>query len=245
MSDSIHDPVRSSEEATAEIANNVACPCCGQAAAQFLPFGQPPRPGARCPHCGCLERHRMMWHYLQEHTEFFQSFLRVLHFAPEPFFRQAFQELPNLDYLSADLSMRSAAIRMDITAIPLDDACMDVVLCSHVLEHIEDDRLAMREIFRVLKPGGWAILLVPIDHRRRETFEDRRVVTPEDRLKVFGQRDHVRIYGQDYADRLAEAGFNVQAIDYVAKLGTTAAEHFGLNKNELIHRCDKARSGLA
>ena len=225
---------------TASSKNQVICPCCGLPAPEFLPFGQPPRPGARCPNCLCLERHRLIWLYLQNCTTFFQDRLRVLHFAPEPFFLKTFEGLANLDYISADLNLLTAALKIDITAIPFNDNRIDAVLCSHVLEHIVDDRKAMREIFRVLKPGGWAILLVPIDMRRAETFEDASVVTPEDRLRLFGQRDHVRIYGRDYTDRLTEAGFKVRVIDYVAELGPDATRQFGLKKNELIHWCEKS-----
>src|SRR5687768_49781 len=114
--------------------NQLICPCCGVPATEFLPFGRPPRSGARCPNCRCLERHRLVWLYLQNRTTFFNGRLRVLHFAPEPFFLTTFQALTNLDYISADLNRKTAAIRIDITAIPFDDNCFDVVLCSHVLE---------------------------------------------------------------------------------------------------------------
>ena len=158
----------------------------------------------------------------------FTDHLRVLHFAPEHIFDRAFKSLDNLDYMTADLDPNRAMIEMDITNITYEDNSFDVILCSHVLEHVMDDKKAMSELFRVLSPGGWAILQAPV--LREKTYEDPAIVTPEERERLFGQRDHVRIYGLDYRDRLESAGFNVKVDGYVRKLGSAKIRRYGLSK---------------
>lgn len=186
------------------------CSVCGGHFRVFLPAGLTRRSHARCPRCGSVERHRLIWMYLQERTDFYSSKLRVLHFAPEYCFQRVFKSLSNLDYISADLYDSSAMIKIDITDIKFRDNTFDCILCSHVLEHILDDNKAIRELYRVLKPNGWAIIQVPI--MREKTFEDPTIQTTKDRLKYFGQEDHVRVYGLDYKDRLENTGFKVRLI---------------------------------
>lgn len=149
--------------------------------------------------------------------------------------------MPNLDYISADLNRSSAMVQMDVCDIPYEDNHFDVILCSHVLEHIADDQRAMGELFRVLKPGGWAILQSPVDSGRARTFEDPNIVTPEDRERVFGHSDHVRIYGHDYKDRLDQAGFTVQLDEYGRDLGAEAIRRYSLRKDAEIYLCTKPR----
>jgi SAM-dependent methyltransferase len=220
---------------------SVTCPCCGGTFPAFQPHGRIPRPGARCPSCGALERHRLIFLYLLSRTRFFRDDLRVLHFAPEGCFHRWFRRLPNLEYTSADLMSPHAMERIDITDIPYPDDTFDTVLCSHVLEHVPDDRAAMAEVRRVLRPGGFAILHVPIDRSREQTFEDDRIVSPEDREKAFGQHDHVRLYGRDFAERLEAAGFHVEVEAFGQDLRQEDVRRFGLRRNELIHRCTKPR----
>jgi len=189
---------------------------------KFQPYGAEgvvKRPNARCPSCGSLERQRLIALYLERRTSFFTDPLKVLHFAPEPAFHEKFKSLSNLDYISADLISSRAMVKVDITDIPYEEHSFDVILCSHVLEHVQDDRKAMQELYRVLKPGGWALLQIPIQSSREKTYEDPSIVTPEERLKHFGQKDHVRIYGEDYKDRLASAGFTVKVDSPVKELG--------------------------
>ena len=183
------------------------CPCCGWHLQKLIPYGLVLRQNALCPRCGSLERHRLLWLYFRDRTNLFTDRLRLLHFAPERIFETVFKSLDNLDYITADLYSDSAMVKMDITDITYEDDSFDAIICSHVLEHIMDDRKAMREMLRVLKPGGWAIIMVPIS--RDVTFEDPSIVTPEDRERFFGQWDHVRFYGQDIKDRLESAGFDV------------------------------------
>ena len=220
--------------------NEVACPCCGGNFSKFLPYGfNNPQEDSQCPRCGCVERHRILWLYLQNKTNFFKDKLKVLHFAPEHWFQKSFKSLPNLDYITTDLFDRLAMVKMDITNITYEDNQFDVILCNHVLEHIPDEHKAMKELLRILKPNGWAILQVPLDLRLEKTFEDSNIVSREDREKFFGQYDHVRLYGLDYKDKLEEAGFKVKVEDYVQELGTEKTKRYKLEETTNKHMCNK------
>ena len=182
-----------------------------------------------------------MWLYLKHKPNLFSDNLRLLHFAPEYILQKNFASFPNLDYVSADLDSPLAMVKADIMNIPYKDDSFDVILCSHVLEHVADDQKAMRELFRVLMPGGWAILQSPVDRQRNETFEDPNVTSPQDRLRFFGQSDHVRVYGRDYKDRLEKAGFSVKVDGYVRSLGADEINVHGLREDEVIYLCTKPR----
>jgi ubiquinone/menaquinone biosynthesis C-methylase UbiE len=164
----------------------------------------------------------------------------VLHFAPERIFEAWLGSQPNLDYVSTDLERARAMVKADITDLPFPDDSFDVILCSHVLEHVMDDRKAMRELYRVLRSGGWALVLVPIDFTRAETFEDPSVFAPADRERLFGQADHVRIYGRDFMARLEEAGFTVRVEDFMRELGESETRRYGLRPRKPdLHLCLK------
>jgi SAM-dependent methyltransferase len=206
------------------------CPVCSKSFRRFKEYGVVPRKDAQCPNCESLERHRFLWRYLSQKTDFFDgSPKKMLHVAPEACFKTHFLQLLGSRYMTADLANHQVMVRMDVTDIPCHDEAFDVIYCSHVLEHVLDDRKAMREFFRVSKKDGWAILLVPITSEK--TFEDPSAMSPAERLKVFGQQDHVRSYGPDYIDRLRDAGFMVQTIkvndlvshDEAVRMGLTAA----------------------
>jgi SAM-dependent methyltransferase len=185
------------------------CPVCGRSSRRFRSFGVVPREDAQCAHCGALERHRLLWLYVSMRTDLFDGRpKKVLHVAPEPCFEPRFRQRLGSGYVTADLFDATAMVRMDITDIHYPDQHFDVIYCSHVLEHVQDDRRAMREFHRVLRNSGWAILLVPITAGK--TLEDPSITEPEERLRVFGQEDHVRRYGPDYAGRLRDAGFRVE-----------------------------------
>jgi len=224
------------------LGNQFTCPCCGGSFREFLPTGVITRQNAQCPRCFSLERHRLIWLYLKNKTNFFTDHLKVLHFAPENCFQNKFKAMPNLDYISTDLESPTAMVKMDITNISYEDNSFDVILCNHVLEHIPDDKKAMKELLRVLKPGGWAILLVPLDLSREKTFEDPSIVSPEERERFFGQRDHVRWYGQDYQHRLEQAGFTVTVDDYAKELGSELSKKYSLMEQEDIYFCTKSLS---
>lgn len=216
------------------------CPCCGGHFRKFLPCGVNPRPNAKCPKCGSLERHRLVWLYLKEKTNLFNENLKMLHIAPEILFAKRFSHTPNIDYISADLSSPLAMVKMDITNIEYEENYFDVILCNHVLEHVIDEQKAMKELLRVLKPNGWAILQVPLDSKRDKTFEDPTIVLPEDRERLFGQDDHVRVYGRDYKNRLEKAGFTVKVDSYVRELGSDMVSRYRLPDEE-IYFCTKQK----
>jgi predicted SAM-dependent methyltransferase len=188
------------------------CPLCEHHMRRFRPFGvDERRDEAMCVHCGSLERHRLVWLFLERRTDLF-TFppKRLLHIAPEPCERRI-KERAGDGYVSADLSDPDVDVRFDLTNIPYPDASFDVVYCSHVLEHVPDDRRALREFRRILAPGGYAVLLVPIT--AANTVEDPTITDPRERLRAFGQKDHVRRYGwRDFVKRLKEAGFAVRVV---------------------------------
>lgn len=195
------------------------CPVCDTHSREFLSYGG--RPRAACPQCGALERHRGLWLYLTRHTDLLDgTHKRVLHVAPEQAFVRHLRRAIGAGYITADLSNPKAMLPLDICENPFKNDFFDVVLCNHVLEHVPDDRLAMREFLRVLKPGGWACFLVPIK-KGQKTLEDPTVTDPEERARLFGQWDHLRFYGEDFADRLSEQGFVVE----VVRLGELFSEH--------------------
>jgi len=187
------------------------CDICGAESRKFLPFGMPRREDARCWRCHSLERHRFIWYFI---THQLVSDLgpdtQLLHIAPEPCLISRLRDMLGSGYLTADLHVGDVDVVMDITDIQYDDTYFDWIYCSHVLEHVDDDHRALSEFFRVLKPGGRALLAVPITIDA--TYEDPTIVLPEERLKAFGQSDHVRCYGPDFADRVAAVGFHVTRI---------------------------------
>jgi len=215
------------------------CPVCGWHFRRMLPFGVSPRPDAQCPRCGSLERHRLIWLYLKQCPELFPCSIRLLHVAPEPVFCRILRGLPNIDYVSIDIASPLAMMRADLVALPLYDNCIDAILCIHVLEHIVDDRRAMRELFRVLRPGGWAILQTPLDLSLRATYEDASITTPEGRLRAYGQSDHVRCYGRDYRDRLEAAGFVVHVDCFARTLPSHKRARYRIFDHEDIWYCAK------
>jgi SAM-dependent methyltransferase len=180
------------------------CPCCG---ARFR------RGAIECPRCRSRARHRLLWLYLSGEYGIEDRSVRILHFAPERAIEQLLRPLLNATYVSTDLQSPRADVKADITGLPFEDGEFDLVLCSHVLEHIADDRAAMRELYRVLAPGGTAIVQSPVNYDQAETFEDPSVTSPEERLRLFSQPDHVRVYGPDLKDRLIESGFTVTVQD--------------------------------
>jgi hypothetical protein len=223
------------------LGDRFSCPCCGGSFKEFISVkpGLTVLPNEQCPRCDSWRRHRVLWFFLKNQTNFFCEPLKVLHFAPEYCLQKKFKKQPNLDYLSADLASPLAMTKIDITNIPYEDNTFDAILCSHVLEHIPDDRQAMKELLRVLKPGGWAILQVPIDRKREKTFEDPTVTSPEERERLFWQHDHVRLYGLDYPDRLRDVGFVVEVNNFVKNLEDETIEKYRLDKREDIYLCKK------
>jgi predicted SAM-dependent methyltransferase len=223
------------------IGNRVHCPCCNRNFGSFIRWdpNDPEDDSSVCPYCALHSRHRLLWHYLREKTGLWNKPLRVLHFAPEYPFWKALRKQNNVRYVPVDMASGLADVRLDIQDLPFRADSFDVIICSHVLEHIVNDRQAMSELYRVLKSGGWSVVLVPVDYSRETTFEDIKAVTSEERLRLFGQDDHVRIYGKDFFGRLASAGFEVETVRYADELGDELRKRYGLMKHEHIFLCRK------
>ncbi len=205
------------------------CPVCGKSSRRFLRFGGIPRDDAMCVHCNSLERHRFVWLYFKKRTNLFDGSRKMfLHIAPEACFENELRNMLGNDYITADLFSDRAMVKMDITNIRYPDKSFDAIYCSHVLEHVQDDKKAIRELYRVLKTDGWAIILVPIT--ADITFEDPAIVSPSDRRKLFGREDHVRCYGPDFVNRLEEPGFSVIVTNVHDLCNQDEVECMGLSK---------------
>ena len=221
------------------LGRGVLCPVCDHQYRKFLPYGRKARENSLCPNCLALERHRLLWIYLKQRTNLFISKQRLLHIAPEYCFIDRFEALEHLDYLTADLESPLAKVKMDVHRMPFDDNSFDGVLCNHVMEHLDDDRLAMKEILRVLKPTGWAIIQVPFFLPVPDTtLEDPSIKSKKERYQHYGQEDHVRLYGKDYPERLRACGFEVLEDDFVSSLPPDSRSKFAL-LNEVIYFCQK------
>jgi SAM-dependent methyltransferase len=244
--------------------NRFTDPIDGKSFRMFLPYGYGnQRNNVLSPSTLSLERHRLLWLYLQNETDFFQSeldsdspvtqnkriklrkdaetssALKVLHFAPEQEFYKRFKKQTNIEYTTTDLLSPLADVKADICNLPFEDNAYDIIFCNHVLEHIPDDTKAMQELFRVLKPGGMGIFQIPQDLSRASTFTDDTIVDQKERAKIFGQYDHVRVYGRDYFDKLRSIGFKVIEEDYTHKIAPELVEKYCLAKGEIIPVCFK------
>jgi SAM-dependent methyltransferase len=217
--------------------NMVKCPVCESQFKKFMPYGRiNPRPNALCANCLSLERHRLIWLYLQKETDFFKTPLHVLHIAPEVCFINRFEKLHGERYITTDIESPLAKVKADIHQLPFADNTFDTVLCNHVLEHVADDIKAMREINRVLKPGGWAILQVPFFSPVPDTtFEDDTITDKREREKIFGQDDHVRKYGHDYAQRINKSGLVAEANPFAQQLSPEIAQRASIMPNETLY----------
>ncbi len=215
------------------------CPICGTKRRGFLPYGytkSSQRDNALCPNCLSLERHRLLWLYITRETSLFEELPKLLHIAPEVSFikplRRAYRSKKS-DYITADLESPLSDMHFDVQQIPLADESFEVVICNHIMEHITDDRLAMRELHRIMRSGGWGIILAPVEPDRAETFEDDTITDPKERTAIFGQYDHRRIYGRDYICRLREAGFEAQAINFYDTLTTEEQSRYAIGNDPI------------
>jgi predicted SAM-dependent methyltransferase len=216
------------------------CPCCGWKIQTFTHGGTSlrPRKEGYCPRCNSKPRHRWLWLYLKNHTEIFSKPMRVLHLSPAHSVSKSFRKLTHLNYISGDLHYRpSIQLKMDLEKSPFAANQFDAIICIHVLEHVVDDWPAMRSLFRMLKPGGWAIIAVPI-RMDSETYEDPTITSPEDRKQHFGERDHMRFYGYDLIDRLHQVGFTIKT-HYAKDLDQNIITKCGLKDNEVMFHCTK------
>lgn len=221
------------------------CPLC-ETESQFLPMHSgdgSSRANAICAHCGSLERHRLLWLFLtrEADVENTANGRSMMHVAPEPSLRQKFADLFGERYLTTDLHDESVDEKMDITAIERPDESVDFIVANHVLEHIDDDRKAMKELCRVQKSGGWSILLAPVANIE-STYEDPSITSEEGRLAAFGQVDHVRRYGADYVERLRGAGYKVRV--YKVEDLATRREAKKMSLRETADRGDSVQSEI-
>jgi SAM-dependent methyltransferase len=220
--------------------NRFTDPIDGKSFKLFLPYGYgKQRNIVLSPSTLSLERHRLLWLYLNKETDFFTAPKKVLHFAPEQAFYKLFRNQKNLEYTTTDLFSPLADVKADICNLPFEDNSYDVIFCNHVLEHIPDDTKAMQELYRVLKPGGMGIFQIPQDLSRTTTFSDDSITDKKERAKIFGQYDHVRVYGRDYFDKLRSIGFKVLEEDYTSKISPELVEKYCLAKGEIIPVCFK------
>ncbi len=238
--------------------NHYTCPICGHSFRKMLPggfdlpvikekhiVGAGRRDNDICPFCQSTDRDRLIYLYLKYELGFFEHPYSLLHIAPEPALYQVFNKAKNIDYHPATkyaegFYYSSKVKTADLLDLHFEEFSFDWVMCNHVLEHIPDDRRALHEIFRVLKPGGKALLQVPYSLQLEKTFEDSSITSEADRKKYFGQFDHVRIYGRDYTDRLAKAGFIVHQINQKKHFkNIKIPDKFAVNPEELLFVCEK------
>lgn len=209
--------------------DRVACNLCGSTARSWLRG----RPNGRCPTCRCPTRTRTLWWYLQ-HQISERTALRVIHFAPERMLEQKLRPWGTRSYQTADLRGDHVDVQADLQRLPFPDASYDLVICSHVLEHVPDDRAAMRELARICAPTGRVLIMVPLDPSR-PTQEDLGPLSPEERKRRFGEIDHLREYGSDLVERLTSAGLTIRVFEPVRDIPPAERERLGLGPEQLIY----------
>jgi predicted SAM-dependent methyltransferase len=210
-------------------------PIDGKSFRRFLPYGyRAQRKNVLSPSTLSLERHRLLWLYLESQTDFFTKPKKLLHFAPEQAFYKRFKKMKHFEYVTTDLNSPIATVKADICNLPFESNSFDTIICNHVLEHILDDTKAMQELFRVMKPGGMGVFQIPQDLKRAITFEDHTITNRKERTKLFGQYDHVRVYGIDYFKKLEDSGFKVEAVDFTSQLSAQEIDKYRLAKGEII-----------
>lgn len=252
----LYEKARYYPEMVLSLGHRLECPFCGWHFRRFRPAGFHYRVIVEkqvigghwhrdnvCPRCMSNARERLAYLYLQERTSLFQQPALLLHVAPEPQLATVLKRSPNIRYVSADLFEAGVMSRFDVQRMPFRDETFDVVICNHVMEHVADDAVAMREVRRILKPSGWAMLQVPIALALDRTIEDPEARTDQERIERFGQEDHVRLYSRpDYIGRLQAAGFAVSPENYTESLGSEKVARFGLVQEEEVFICHKDSS---
>lgn len=212
---------------TYRVGSRRECPICEFSGRAFLPMGSPPRKESQCPECGARERHRLLWYYIEEETNMTEGDHNVLYIAPNDMLMSKIREYGN-NVVSTDLMMSNVDTKADITCLPFKDDKFDVIICSHVLEHVTNDRSAISEIKRVMSLSGYALIMVPKDKNLDQTYEDNSVTSPQERRSKFGAENHVRLYGKDFDQRLIDGGFKVNTETYANKLDNSTINVHGL-----------------
>ena len=223
--------------------NNVTCNCCGRSFQKFLSKRNllTKRANAQCPYCGSLESTRLLLFYIENESTLLTNPSRLLHFAPEIGLMPIFKTASNLDYVTADIASNYADYCVDISNIPFCEESFDYIICSHVLRFVLDEKKAIQELYRILKPQGTALVLTLIDVNNPCTFETNLADSPETRLQSYMDADACRLHGADFSQRLQEGGFQVEIIDYAANLGEEKRKKYALGNGmrELIFKCTK------
>lgn len=195
----------------------------------------------QCPECGCVDRVRWVYYVLCNHTDIFERPCNILHFAPEAAISQRILEAqPASAYFPVDIAPGNGICRVDMTAIPFSDGTFDYVIANHVLEHIIEEEKALSELKRVIKLDGSIILSFPIC-ADRNTYEDRAIVNPEERLKAYGQEDHVRLYGRDYLERIKSFGFDVSVYTPKECCTMDEVERYGFIEDDVSLVCRRSK----
>jgi predicted SAM-dependent methyltransferase len=215
--------------------DDVFCPACERTFDRFKDDWN--RPNALCWRCGAHERHRALWLLLLRRPELLAGARSLLHFAPEWALRHRLERVGHLRYVTSDLEQPDVDLRLDLAGLDLPDASFDAVICSHVLEHVDDDITAMRELRRITRDEGWCLVMVPLDTGRERTYEDPSIVSPPDRERAFWQHDHVRLYAPDIRDRLAAAGFSVERVRPLEEFGSAVARRCRLLEADDMWLC--------
>ena len=217
------------------------CNCCNKTFRKFLTKGNVKRLNAQCPFCSSLERTRVLELYINKELNIYKSEnIKILHFAPELALFRKLRQIKNVMYIDADLNQAYARNVIDITNIPFSEKYFDYIICSHVLGHVPDEQLAIKELHRVLKTDGIALILSLISNADK-TLEDDNVKTPEARLKLYGEADLCRLHGKDFDKRLQSNGFIVEAIDYRLHFSIEIQKKYALGngEREIIYKCTK------
>lgn len=222
--------------------NRHICQICGHKAKKFKSFGKPKRKNAQCPFCNSLERTRFLWYALNKNRKFTKN-CNILHFAPNVALGQLLLNCNKEKYISADINPKNYPLflkteKQDITSLTYSNDTFDIIICSHVLEHVVEDAVAIQEISRVLKENGIAYIMVPIDYSKINTYEDNSITSPYERKIAFGQEDHVRWYGLDFKSKLTKEGFNVEIIE-TRSIPVEKRKLFSLALRDEIFICSK------
>lgn len=221
--------------ALTNVGSGVVCPCCGRSYRKFARFHGL---NDQCPRCGSLMRQRAIALYLRDVLQVPETGGQVLHIGPAKALRDWLTSFPSVRYVSTDLDPHVADIEADVTDLPFRDESFDLIICLHVLEHVSDDKRAIHELHRVLRPGGKAVVQVP-PSPFEQTLEDERITDPAERERVFGQFDHVRLAGADYIERLAKPGFAVSREDHAATLDLQERNLYAVHAGEPFYVCEK------
>ncbi|MEJ7735789.1 MAG: methyltransferase domain-containing protein [Chitinophagaceae bacterium] len=220
----------------------VYCVCCQSSFKAFAPFGVIKLPNRLCLECDSLERDRLLWMYLEKRTNLYKEPVRLLHVAPERLFFKKFSSLETIDYHPVDMypsHYPEGTKFLDLLNNDVPSNSYDAIICNHVFQYIEEDKKAMKAVYEMLQPGGWAILQVPIDWKREVTYEDYTITDPKERERVYGLSEHVRWYGRDYPARLESIGFKVRADDFIESFTQAEIARYGFWKGQRIFYCVK------